>query len=77
MLSNIGKATFMNEFYNMPCLYGMPQFLLLLYMIGAALPKKREIKSEEVLSMIGKPSTMNEFYNIPCFNGIPKFLLLL
>ncbi len=40
----MGKATIMNEFYNIPCLYGMPQFLLLLYMTGAALPKKGKLK---------------------------------
>ncbi len=35
----------MNEFYNIPSLDGVPQFLLLLQMMGAALPKnKREMK---------------------------------
>ncbi len=47
MLSNREKATTINEFYNKPCLDGMLQFLLLLQMTWAALPKyKREMKSE-------------------------------
>ena len=59
MLSKIGKATFMNKFYNKPCLYGMPQFLLLLYMTGAALSKnKREIKSKYMLSKREKATTI-------------------
>ena len=47
MLSKKGKATTMNEFYNLPCFNGMPQFLLLLQMTEAALPEnKREMKTE-------------------------------
>ncbi len=42
----IGKATTMNELYNIPCFNGMPQVRLLLQKIGAALPEnKREMKS--------------------------------
>ena len=78
MLSKIVKATTMNQYYNIPCFNGIPQFLLLLQMTRVALSKnKREMKSEYVLSKIGKATTMNQFYNIPCFNRIPQFLLLL
>ncbi len=47
MSSKIGKASFMNELYNIPCFNGIPQFLLLLSMTGAPLSEnEREIKSE-------------------------------
>ncbi len=69
VLSKIGKASTMNEIYNIPCFKGMLQFLLLLQMTGAALPKfKRKMKSELVSSKIRKATTMNEFYNIPCLH---------
>ncbi len=47
VLSKIGKEATMNELYNIPCFNGIPKFLLLLQMTGAALPKnKREMKSQ-------------------------------
>ncbi len=46
MLSKTVKATTINEFYNIPFLYGMPQFFFVLQMTRAALPKnEREIEN--------------------------------
>ncbi|MCP3660815.1 MAG: hypothetical protein GY830_11135 [Bacteroidetes bacterium] len=45
MLSKIGKASTLNEFYNIPSLDGMPQFLLFLLMTGMHFLKIKEIKS--------------------------------
>ncbi len=63
VLSKKGKATTINELYNIPCLDVMPLFLVFLYMMESALPKnKRQMKSEKELSKSEKATNMNELY---------------
>ena len=68
-----GKATTLNELYNIPCFNGIPLLSAPFIDDRASLPKVKEkhnlIKSE----MKERESSYFEWvvYNIPCLNGLP------